>query len=279
MTGRIWLLLAFLGALLAAGGGRARADAPRIYLPLLASAGLDCDTGATYAGSPAFQVELDNPPRPADLHADKNPALRGHAPHENPGVYAGPMDYGQDDPVGPPQLAGLFAPPRNPFPFLEVMTGHHWQWAPSPAPGSRGGPIGDWDGVTVAGVPAVPGEIVRAPSSGYDIGGGYEVLVLYAAPDAITLSYTRDDSIANGYALHIEGVCVDPALLALYDALDGGARYVYCGGNGCASYALPALAAGQPIGRAAGDAVIVAVRDRGAFMDPRSCEWWAAYCP
>lgn len=279
MTGRMWLLLSLLIALLATVAGRARADAPRIYLPLLASAGLDCGTGAAYASSPAFQVELDDPPRPADLHADKNPALRGHEPHGDPGVYAGPMDYGQDDPTGPPQLAGLFAPARSPFPFPELMTGHHWQWAPSPDPGSRAGPIGDWGGVTLAGVPATPGERVRVPDSGYTIGGGYEVLVLYAAPGAITLSYTRDDSVAGGYALHIEGICVDPALLALYEALDGGARYAACGGNGCASYDLPALAAGQPVGRATGDAVIVAVRDRGAFMDPRSCEWWQAYCP
>ena len=44
----------------------------------------------------------------------------------------------------------------------------------------------------------------------------YEVLVLYAAEDRITLKYTRNDNVISGYTLHLEQVCVDPVLLALY---------------------------------------------------------------
>ena len=62
------------------------------------------------------------------------------------------------------------------------------------------------------------------PSSGYDIGselfvpergmiigsGGYEVLVLYATNERITLKYTREDNVVSGYTLHVEGICVAP---------------------------------------------------------------------
>jgi hypothetical protein len=42
-----------------------------------------------------------------------------------------------------------------------------------------------------------------------------------------------------------------------------------------ASLALPALRPGQPIGRAPGSEIDAAIRDSGAFLDPRSRkDWW-----
>jgi len=109
-----------------------------------------------------------------------------------------------------------------------------------------------------------PGEVLRLPDSGYDIGSGYEALVLYATKERITLKYTREDNVVSGYTLHVENVCVEPSLLALYQAWNDAGR-----GR------LPALRGGQPLGRAQGVEIGVAIRDNGAFMDPRSrWDWW-----
>ena len=68
----------------------------------------------------------------------------------------------------------------------------------------------------------------------------------------------------RGYTIHIEGVCVEPRLLALYRLWNEAGR-----GE------LPALRGGQPFGRARGDEIGVAIRDAGTFMDPRSRrDWW-----
>jgi hypothetical protein len=108
---------------------------------------------------------------------------------------------------------------------------------------------------------------VLAPPSGYEIGDGYEVLVLYASPGGITLKYTREDNVLYGYTLHLDGLCVDPRLLDLYRDCDRQGR-----GR------LPAVRAGQPVGCVAASEVRFAIRDSGAFMDPRSRkDWWQDY--
>ena len=108
------------------------------------------------------------------------------------------------------------------------------------------------------------GETLYLPDSGYDIGSGYEALVLYASEERITLKYTREDNVKEGYTIHVENVCVEPSLLALYRERNEAGR-----GD------LPALRAGQPFGRARGAEIGVAIRDTGSFMDPRSrYDWW-----
>ena len=62
------------------------------------------------------------------------------------------------------------------------------------------------------------------PDSGRSIGSGYEVLVLYASPDRITLKYTPEENVVRGYTLHVENVCVEPNLLGLYQTLNGAGR-------------------------------------------------------
>ena len=61
-------------------------------------------------------------------------------------------------------------------------------------------------------------------------------VLMYAAEKRITLGYTRDDTVASGYAVHLENVCVDPNLVALYRAQqdarrDGRPRTVHMGGG------------------------------------------------
>jgi hypothetical protein len=98
--------------------------------------------------------------------------------------------------------------------------------------------------------------------------GGFIALVLYAEEQRITLGYTRRDNVAAGYAVHLENVCVNPNLLALYRAQrDQNGRHT--------SGFLPALRNNQVLGTALGDEIGVAIRDAGSFMDPRSHkDWW-----
>lgn len=204
----------------------------------------------------SYDVLLVLPPptdRPAEVHADLNLALRGY---ELTSACLGLVDGGGTDPKAP-QLPGLFADDRTPA-FSNVYRVHDWDWNCN----CRGGLIA-YPEVTLAGFEVAPGETIHVPSSGYDI-GGYEVLVLYASAERITLKYTREDNVVYGYTIHVENVCVEPSLLALYEYWnDAGRGY------------LPALRAGQAFGRASGSEIRVAIRDTGTFMDPRvRGDWW-----
>jgi hypothetical protein len=127
------------------------------------------------------------------------------------------------------------------------------------------------------GLGTTPGETLHVPASGYSIGGGMEVLVIFADQDTVALRYTREDSSASaGYTVHIDNICTDPNLLALYRALDApdGPRYDYVG-RIQHSYDLPNLPAGHILGTARETEVVIAISDTGTFQDPRSCnEWW-----
>jgi hypothetical protein len=100
-------------------------------------------------------------------------------------------------------------------------------------------------------------------------------MVIFADADSITLRYARQDSVApTGYTLHVDNICTDPNLLALYNSLDNVTRNTFMG-QGAWFYNLPVLPAGQPFGTARGSEIRVAIVDSGAFQDPRSCnEWW-----
>jgi hypothetical protein len=64
----------------------------------------------------------------------------------------------------------------------------------------------------------------------------------------------------------LANICVDPNLLALYRSSNGAGR----------GY-LPALRNEEVLGTATGS-LLVAVRDRGVFLDPRSRkDWWRGF--
>jgi hypothetical protein len=157
-----------------------------------------------------------------------------------------------------PKLDSLFDPRRVPV-FVANHQIHEWDW-------DRDAPAGliESPEVTLVSFGTTVGEAMHAPEAGYDIGGGLVALVLYVSDDSITLKYTREDHVVYGYTIHVVGVCVDPDLRSLYEELDRAGRND-----------LPALGARQPFGRAIGSAVLVAIRDTGRFMDPRSeKDWW-----
>jgi hypothetical protein len=213
--------------------------------------------------------------RPAEQHADLNLALRGDVP--TIGTLGLVNLFGPTD-LKSPQLYRLFADNRT-AEFLTLAQVYDWDWDAN----TRGAPLAD-PPVTLAGLRVSPGEKIRVPDSGYDIGtashmprlgveadddnltagGAFEVLVLYAAPNRLTLKYTREDNVVKGYTLHVEDICVEPRLLALYDQWNRAGRAQ-----------LPALHAGQSFGTAQGTSVDVAIRDTGRFLDPRSRkDWW-----
>ena len=193
---------------------------------------------------------------PAESHADLNLNVRGYAPTDADSAL---IDLtGGADP-GAPQLRWLFGDRREP-----AITGAYqvygWDWGVN----ALGPLMGDPE-VTLLGLSTTPGETIALPNGGGDLDEGYHALVLYASPDRVTLKYTRDDNVVAGYTLHIENVCVEPTLLALYQQMNNAERG-----------ALPALRPGQPLARATGSEIGIAVRNNGSFLDPRSRkDWWS----
>ncbi len=125
--------------------------------------------------------------------------------------------------------------------------------------------------VTMLGMETAPLEIIHAPESGYDIGLGYDAMVAYASTERITLIYNRNDNL-RGYAVYIEGICVEPSLLALFQQQEAD--------DNAPPAALPVVQGGQPLGRARGSEIRVVIRDQGTAMDPRACNsWWNNACP
>lgn len=222
------------------------------YLPLVTNPIVPCaPTGETYG-----TLEPLNPAAgDVSQHPDINLSIRSYTRTTAPLEL---MDYAGNIDPDAPQLYTLFANQRTPI-FNAAYRVFQWDWNCN----CRGGPITKWD-VTLLGMKTTPGELIHLPVAGYDVGGGYGALVLYAAPTRLTLKYTRDDDVVAGYTLHLENICVDENLLALYQQLNAAGRSE-----------LPALWPGQPLGRAAGAEIDAAIRDTGAFLDPRSRkDWW-----
>ena len=204
-------------------------------------------------------MEVANNQRPDSQHGDLNLGLRGYQPIAAAHEF---VSYNGDSDAGAPQGAGLFADRRHAA-ITSVYQVRDWQWDCG-----GHGCAADWlthYDVTLMGVATSPGEAIAVPSRGAEVyGGGYVAVVLYAEAKRLTVAYTRDGSVANGYTVHLENLCVDPNLLAQYWAGNAGGRHQ-----------LPGLRNGETVGTAASGEVLIAMRDRGTFMDPRSRnDWW-----
>ncbi|NOZ70772.1 MAG: hypothetical protein GXP38_02485 [Chloroflexi bacterium] len=234
---------------------------PHLYLPLIGQTFTPpAQTCAPIPNSQYHSLQVLPPPsdRPAVQHADLNLALRGYTAVEaerNLVWIDGPTD------VLAPQLFTLFGDQRL-AQFAGVYQVYDWDWNCN----CRGAPLSSPE-VTLAALAVTPGEILYAPESGYSLEDDYQALVLYADEQQLTLKYTREDNVVYGYTIHFSSLCVEPSLLALYRNLDEEGRAQ-----------LPALTKGQALGRARGDAILVAIRDSGRFMDPRSQkDWWRTH--
>ena len=195
----------------------------------------------------------------AATQPDVNLAVRGYI--KNKETLSIIDMVGPDDGAKAPQLATLFSQKRSPQ-FVSTYQVNNWDWKTN----AKGTPISK-PPVTLLGIFAHSGESIHVPLSGYDIGDGKQVMVLYATENSITIKYTREDDVIWGYTIHIEGICVDPQLLKLYSSLNAAGRS-----------SLPGLAGGQQLGVALSSEVRVAICDTGNFMDPRvRKDWWTGY--
>ncbi len=239
-----------------------------VYLPLVHKAPDACEPipGVSYLALSVTEGYEPGKP-PPENNPDYRLTLLGYNPVDKPKrlVYFGPSN----DPGTPPQFTTIFEGQPTP-PVLNTYQANGWDWEnhrPIPTP---------WTDpeVSVIGLQTMPKAIVRVPDSGYIIGtecgdGGCDALVLYASRQEITLRYAREDDVFPGYTVSITGICVEPSLLALYQQTNAEGR----------AY-LPAVRGGQPLGRAWGSEIAVAIRDNGPFLDPRNCDsFWKGYCP
>jgi len=227
-------------------------DYNRSYVPLVTTNLPSCEIpGQTYH---ALNVTGSSSNPDAEDNPDLNLGLRGYE------LTTASLELVE---IGPlvdskaPQFPALFSNNRVPV-FSNAYHRYRWDWD-CHCPTDTYSP---WD-TTLLGMAVAPGEIIQVPDSGYDIGGGYEVMVLYADEERITFHVGNSDKL-DGYVMHLEDVCTEPDLLALYESLHANGRR-----------RLPVLRGHQPFGRALGNEIKIAVRDSGHFLDPRSRNnWW-----
>lgn len=282
-----WMMLRWVGVftLLVSSGGLAQAAEPQqpkapqvdsfVYLPLVSRGGYVCPATSTNSYYQNVIYRAETPPiRPAEGHADKNFALRGFITitTESKALITGQADPQESH--QPPQIGTIFTPDRVTNAAANITQVYHtylWNWGTYPDPGSRGGEDSN-PAVGVLGLGATPGEVLQAPTSYYEIAfvnnKHYQAFVMYADADTIALHYSAEDSVVNGYTVHIDNICTDPNLLALYNSLDGGGtgpRYTNT------SFNMPYVEVGQAIGTARDNLVRVKVVDTGSTIEPRMC--------
>lgn len=99
----------------------------------------------------------------------------------------------------------MFAPHRLPV-FTANYRVHDWDWGCNQPAGCLGGPIGHYP-VTLVAMATTPGELLSIPHKRRRIyPGDFKALVLYAEETRITFTYTRRDTAAVGYLVHVEDV-------------------------------------------------------------------------
>lgn len=243
--------------------GENPSGATRLYLPMIArQAPAANPTPSPTPSFTAIPIEGEPTDRPAAEHPDLNLAIRSYLAITSELTLVdndGPTDGNA------PQLNGLFQPTRLPT-FTATYQVYDWDWACG-ADGCQGDLLAA-PPVSLLAVATTPGEAIHIPTRGPQIyAGAYKALVLYAEPTRITLGYTRRDTAAVGYLVHLEDVHVAPALLALYQEKNSAGRIE-----------LPALRNQEPFATALGTSIKIAIRDTGTFMEPRSRkDWWMAY--
>ncbi|GAB4533636.1 MAG: hypothetical protein Kow0063_15870 [Anaerolineae bacterium] len=195
-------------------------------------------------------IEGERESRPAEEHGDLNLKLRDPQPVDLEATLIDIPGSGIDPDA--PDFSAVFKPD-----FVRTYAIHDWDWGCN----CKGKLIDDGSAVLV-GIKTTPGEPIFIPKTDRDIyEGKYYAVVLYASEDSLTFVYARAGNVVNGYTVHYEGIQTDPNLLKLFQESKGNQ--------------LPGLTLDTPVGVAAGDEIIVAIRDNGTFLDARSrLDWW-----
>lgn len=195
-------------------------------------------------------IEGGRESRPPAEHADLNLKLRDPQPADFEATLVDISGSGIDPEA--PSLAAVFEPD-----FVGTYAVHDWDWGCN----CKGSLMDDGSAVVV-GIKTNPGESIFIPQNDRDIyDGKYHAVVLYASEDQVTMQYSRTGSVVNGYTVHYLGLQTDPNLVTLFQESEGSE--------------LPGLTLDTPVGVAAGEELIVAMRDNGTFLDARSKrDWW-----
>lgn len=207
-------------------------------------------TGAPTTGSSISNVDLDL-------------KIRGYEPISGRKEF---LDFNHETDPNAPQLTSLLENTPSPT-IVSLYQVYNWDWETNSRSNLWTRPADlppDLDFATLVGFATTPNQNVLVPDSGYDIGEGYEAMVIYASADSVTLKYTREDSISTGYTIYLSGFQVNADLLNLYNKLNQEGRI-----------SLPMVSAGYLLGKATGEPILVAITDTGSFMDPRwKQDWW-----
>jgi hypothetical protein len=192
--------------------------------------------------------------RPAATHPDLNVKIRGFGPT---GGTLGLVDVSGPTDGKAPRLYTLLVDTGTPT-FVANFQVNGWDWTGMKSTG----PIAD-PAVTMTAWTTTVGQSIRLPRSGYEIAAGLGARVLFLDEDSITLKLTGEDNVVSGYTIHVLDLCIEPKL-----------RAVYTDANTKGRGSLPGLAPLQVFAKARGDRVRIAIRDTGAFMDPRVKKDW-----
>ncbi len=113
-----------------------------------------------------------------------------------------------------------------------------------------------WQATQAVGLNVSNNQNIYVPSSGYNLGGGAQVLVsnVNASAGTISLQYTLDAGFGgNRYDLHLSGIEISPEIVSAFSNREPGQ--------------LPALPAFYNLGKAKNNELIVAMADTGTFMN------------
>ncbi|NMB57171.1 hypothetical protein GYA19_04545 [Candidatus Beckwithbacteria bacterium] len=123
-------------------------------------------------------------------------------------------------------------------------------------------PSDQWGEAHATGFSIPNGTNIQLPPSGYNIdSNGHQAMILYADEHSITVNYTANGNIVDGYTLTLSNINVNADLLAMYK-------------EGLAQGLNVAIDAFQSLGTSNGQDVLVMIRDKGSVMDLRWNEWW-----
>lgn len=232
---------------------------------------INCPTTSTntYNSRAIATAESVGDRTPAEFHPDKNFLIRGYRQNDNnPKTLVNNNDPNPD--LKAPQLTTMTTN-RTPAIFHTYEV-YDWNWGTAPNWGTKGAPLVTPWPVTAVGFYGNPGDNLMLPNSGYTVGGGYMAYVIYAARDPVTtlgtisMVYLAEDRVSGGYTVQYDNFCIDPNLLALYQQLSPS--------NKTNRAELPVLRGGDVVGKFKTNEVVVAIKDKGQYMDPRSIAWW-----
>jgi len=223
-----------------------------------------CPASSSASWGAMSPVRRFTAPSTASSSPDLNLRVRGWYTVNEPlgfAVYGYPP--GQPPDTQNPLYLSHVVPGSSVASFVSVYQVSDWDWTgcdcpvprnPSPYP------------VTMLGLRTTLGQPLFVPRRNLPVNdrGGFVAMVLYADARQLAFTYQQDDTVSEGYLVHLENLCVDPNLVALYQQLNSGGRAL-----------LPGVQNDSVVGTASGSEVDVVVRDSGSFLDPRSWQdWW-----